>query len=90
LVKERRIDKKSLWMLLKGNLHQKPYRKLFRQGLSDKQCEKKVKSSKMLSKRHGAEGVKKSIFSDEKLFVTEAILTAQNDRVHACNRLRYS
>jgi len=80
---EEQIDDRSMRRILKDELHLKPYKKLKRHGLTDKQREERVKRAKSLLTQHDAGSAEKIIFLDEKLFTTEVKCNAQNNRVYA-------
>lgn len=82
LAAEEGTSRRSIQRILKDDLKLIPYKKRLRHGLSEKQREERVKRSKKLLKRYGQKAVKKIIFSDEKLFITETKLNAQNDRIY--------
>lgn len=83
MAKDEETSERSMRRILKKELHYKPYKKCKRHGLSDKQRAERVKRAKMLLERQNAESVEKIVFSDEKLFNTEAKFNAQNDRIYA-------
>ncbi|CAF1015630.1 unnamed protein product [Didymodactylos carnosus] len=75
--------RRSMRRILEINLGLKAYKKRKLHRLSLKQMDARHRRSKSLLKRHDDESVKKIIFSDEKLFVVEAKLNAQNDRIYS-------
>ncbi|CAF0781661.1 unnamed protein product [Didymodactylos carnosus] len=75
--------RRSMRRILEINLGLKAYKKRKLHRLSLKQMDARHRRSKSLLKRHDDESVKKIIFSDEKLFVVEAKLNAQNDRMYS-------
>lgn len=83
LAKGEKISDRSMRRLLNIDLGLKPYKRIRRHGLKDVQKQERVKRSKALLKRHGAQSVKSIIFSDEKLFITEEKFNAQNDRIYS-------
>lgn len=83
LAKEENVSATSMRRLLAKDLGLKPYRKRKIHGLSDEQKKKRLERSKLLLKRHGVRKVKKIIFSDEKLFLTEQCHNAKNDVVYS-------
>lgn len=83
LAKQENVSLSSMQRLLKIDLGLKPYKKRKLHGLSSQQMVKRHQRAKALLKRHGAEGVKKIVFSDEKLFVVEEKFNAQNHRIYA-------
>lgn len=76
------VSNTTMRRVLKNDLQLKPYKKRKLHGLTTKQREKRVKRSRALLKRHGKKSIENIIFSDEKLFVIEQHLNAQNDRIY--------
>lgn len=79
MAREMNMGKSTLQNLLKVDLGLRAFKKQKVAGLTVKNKEERVKRCKRLLKRHDGPDI---IFSDEKLFVLEAPLNKQNDRVY--------
>lgn len=66
--------------VLKEDLGVKPYKKTKKHGLTIKNKQDRIQKCKELLRRHATSNI---VFSDEKLFLLQPSLNAQNDRVYA-------
>jgi len=76
-------SRRSIQRIIKEDLGLTPYKRRKVHGLSTQQRQARFKRSKALLQRYADEDVERIVFSDEKLFVMEESLNAQNDRVYA-------
>jgi inhibitor of nuclear factor kappa-B kinase subunit alpha len=80
-----KIPSRSMVRVLKQNLRLKPYKKTQISRVHNASSNGKAWRSRLLLKRHGQESVENIISSDEKKFVIEQHLNAQNDVVYAAS-----
>jgi inhibitor of nuclear factor kappa-B kinase subunit alpha len=76
-------SRRSIQRIIKEDLGLTPYKRRKVHGLSTQQRQARFKRSKALLQRYADEDVERIVFSDEKLFVMEESLNAQNDRIYA-------
>ena len=82
---EMNVNLEVMRKLVKDKLKIKCYKLQKVAGLSEAQKEKRLKRCKQLLKRYDDNDVKRILFSDEKLFVTEQQINKQNHRILATN-----
>ncbi|XP_031634454.1 uncharacterized protein LOC116347855 [Contarinia nasturtii] len=78
LAQEHNISRSSMRHVLKEDLNTTPFKKSCRHGLTTKNMQARKQKCKELLRRHANSNI---VFSDEKLFVLQPSLNAQNDRV---------
>lgn len=83
LARDENVSDRSMRRLLHNDLRSKTFEKRKNHGLTTKQIEARLERCKLLTKVHGVRKVRKTIFSDEKLFVMRQSYNAQNDRIYA-------
>jgi len=80
-----KMNRESVRLVVRDDLGLHPY-KLRKCGkLSDLQKSKRVERCRLLRRRFSEKSVKKIVFSDEKIFLIEQKLNAQNDRVYVAS-----
>ena len=77
------IPRSTIQRIIKGDLGLRPYKRRKVDGLKLQQRQARLERSKALLRRYAEKDVDRIVFSDEKLFVMEEHLNAQNDRVYA-------
>jgi inhibitor of nuclear factor kappa-B kinase subunit alpha len=77
------VSRRSIQRIVKEDLGLTPFKRRKAHGLSKQQRKTRLERSKALLQRYADEDVERIVFSDEKLFVIEEHLNAQNDRVYA-------
>src|SRR5690348_3285259 len=73
------VSRRSIQRILKEDLGLTPYKRRKVHGLSTQQRRTRLERSKALLQRYDEFDVQRIVFSDEKLFVIEEHLNAQND-----------
>jgi AraC-like DNA-binding protein len=77
------VSRRSIQRIIKGDLGLTPYKRRKVHGLKMQQRQARLERSKALLLRYDFGDVDRIVFSDEKLFVVEEHLKAQNYRVYA-------
>lgn len=80
LAQEHNISRTSMRRVLKDDLRMTPYKKKRGHGLTIAQKQSRLARCKELLRRHAKSNI---VFSDEKLFLLQPSLNAQNDRMYA-------
>lgn len=80
LAQEHNISRSTMRRVLKDDLGMTPFKKSRGHGLTVKNKETRVVRCKELLRRHATSNI---VFSDEKLFLLQPSLNAQNDRIYA-------
>jgi inhibitor of nuclear factor kappa-B kinase subunit alpha len=77
------VSRRSIQRIIKEDLGLMPFKRRKVHGLTMQQRGARLERSKALLRRYANEDLERIVFSDEKLFVIEEHLNAQNDRVYA-------
>ena len=76
-------SRSTIQRIIKQDLGLTPFKRRKVHGLTKQQCRTRLERSKALLQRYDFGDVERIVFSDEKMFVIEEHLNAQNDRVYA-------
>ena len=78
-------SRSTIQRIILEDLKLRPYKRRKVHGLTKQQRQKRYERAKLLLERHENGNMKNIVFSDEKLFVIEEQLNAQNDRFYAAS-----
>lgn len=83
MARDMKISTRSMSRILRDDLKVKAYKRYTGQLLTPQLKKIRRERSKVLLARHGKDGYKKILFTDEKIFTIEQKFNRQNDRVYA-------